>query len=148
MTDGTPPARELRSLPGSMLRNYVSRYEEGGVQPHPRLSFVDAEGRACIVGALAGARSLREFAATEVCRSFPRGPLERLSRLFEDGRVTPGEVYRDCLLELARRRAVEVRRTDGRRERGRHSPPLASLPPSPGVQPPLYAGGRSRSRER
>lgn len=95
----------LHRLPARMLENYVSRYEEGGVQPHPRLSFVDGEGRACIVGAMAGARSLEEFAGWSACGDLPDGQLERLSRLFEDGRITADGVYRECILELSRRRS-------------------------------------------
>ena len=98
---------DLASVPKHMLRNYVDRYERGGVQPHPVTSFVDGEGRACIVGAFADADSIEEFASTEACRTFLRGPLVRISRLFEDGHVTPAQVYDAGLLELARRRARE-----------------------------------------
>lgn len=99
------PDLDLASVPKRMLRNYVARYEGGGVQPHPVTSFVDGRGRACVVGAFAGAGSLEEFAATEACRVFLEGPLVRISRLFEDGHVTPAEVYDACLIELAGRRA-------------------------------------------
>lgn len=98
------PVLDLTPLPDRMLRNYVARYEGGGVQPRPVTSFVDRRGRACVVGAFAGARTLEEFAASAACRTFLEGPLVRLSRLFEDGRITPAEVYDACLLELAGRR--------------------------------------------
>lgn len=98
------PVPDLTSLSDRMLRNYVVRYEDGGVQPHPVTSFVDRRGRACIVGAFAGARTLEEFAASEACRTFLERPLVRISRLFEDGRITAAEVYDACLLELAGRR--------------------------------------------
>jgi hypothetical protein len=104
-----PPALQLDAVSGRMLRNYVARYESGGVQPHPVTSFVDARGRACVVGAFAGARSLEEFASSEACRSFLDGPLVAISRLFEDGRVTPAEVYDACLVELAFRRVAAER---------------------------------------
>lgn len=98
-----PPALELSDVPDRMLHNFVARYEDGGVQPHPVTSFVDERGRACVVGAFSGARSLEEFADTEACRTFLQGPLVEISRLFEDGRVTAAEVYDACLIELARR---------------------------------------------
>lgn len=98
-----PSALDLSEVPGRMLRNFVARYEDGGVQPHPVTSFVDEAGRACVVGAFSGARSLEEFAASEACRTFLQGPLVEISRLFEDGRVTAPEVYDACLMELARR---------------------------------------------
>lgn len=98
---------DLASVPKQMLRNYVRRYERGGVQPHAVTSFVDGEGRACIVGAFADADSLEEFASSDVCRTFLQGPLVRISRLFEDRHVTPAQVYDACLLELAGRRAPE-----------------------------------------
>lgn len=101
-----PPALDLDAVSGRMLRNYVARYESGGVQPHPVTSFVDARGRACVVGAFADAASLEEFAASEACRTFLDGPLVGISRLFEDGRVTPAEVYDACLVELAYRRVA------------------------------------------
>lgn len=101
-----PPALDLDAVSERMLRNYVARYESGGVQPHPVTSFVDARGRACVVGAFADADSLEEFAASEACRTFLDGPLVGISRLFEDGRVTPAEVYDACLVELAFRRVA------------------------------------------
>lgn len=94
---------ELRSVSDRLLRNYVRRYESGGVQRRPRLRFVDAEGRACIVGAMADVESSREFAESDHFRSFRSGPLVRISRMFEEGRVSPAEVYDACVLELARR---------------------------------------------
>lgn len=100
-----PSELDVSAVPERMLRNFVARYENGGVQPHPVTSFVDERGRACVVGAFSGARSLEEFAGTEACRTFLQGPLVTLSRLFEDGRVTPAEVYDACLMELARRAA-------------------------------------------
>lgn len=108
-TDRSAPSPlDLDALPQRMLRNFVARYESGGIQPHPVTSFVDARGRACVVGAFAGARSLEEFASSEACRTFLQGPLVEISRLFEDGRVAPAEVYDACLMELTRRRASEV----------------------------------------
>lgn len=95
----------LRELSDRMLENYVARYEEGGVQPRPCLRFVDAEGRACIVGALAGAASVEEFAESDACRSFLEGALVEISRMFEERRITAADVYAECLLELTRREA-------------------------------------------
>ncbi len=112
-----PPALDLDAVSGHMLRNYVARYESGGVQPHPVTSFVDARGRACVVGAFADAGSLEEFASSEACRTFLDGPLVGISRLFEDGRVTPAEVYDACLVELAYRRVAA--------EPGREAAPAA-----------------------
>lgn len=103
---------DLSPFPPRMLRNYVARYESGGVQPHPVTSFVDGRGRACVVGAFAGAASLEEFASTEACRTFLEGPLVRVSRLFEDGRVTAAEVYDACLLELTARRGSDAAARD------------------------------------
>lgn len=100
----TPSELDLGAVPERMLHNFVARYESGDVQPHPVTSFVDDRGRACVVGAFSGARSLEEFAGTEACRTFLQGPLVAISRLFEDGRVTPAEVYDACLMELAGRR--------------------------------------------
>lgn len=94
---------ELRSLSDRLLRNYVRRYEAGRVQQRPRLRVVDGDGRACLVGAMAGVDSSRELAAIGLFRSFRAGPLSRISRLFEEGRVSSGQVYDACLLELARR---------------------------------------------
>lgn len=95
----------LRRIPDGMLNNYVERYEQGGVQRRPCLRFVDEEGRACVVGALAGAGTVEEFAGTEACARFPGGILERISRLFEDRRLTADRMYAESLLELTRRRA-------------------------------------------
>lgn len=102
-----PAALHLGAVPRRMLRNFVARYESGGVQPHPVTSFVDARGRACVVGAFAGARTLEEFASSEACRTFLQGPLVNISRKFEDGQVAAAEVYDACLLELTCRRASE-----------------------------------------
>lgn len=96
----------LESIPSRMLHNFVERYEAGGVQPHPRLRFVDEEGRACIACALVGASSSREFATMDAGREFLGGPLEELSRRFEACRLTAGEMYAGCLMELARRTAA------------------------------------------
>lgn len=112
-TDRSVPSRlDLGAVPGHMLRNFVARYEDGGVQPYPVTSFVDGEGRACVVGAFAGACSLEEFASSKACRTFLDGPLVEISRLFEDGRVTPAEVYDACLLELAGRIADRPARAE------------------------------------
>lgn len=99
---------EISTLSDRLLRNYVRRYEGGGVQPRPRLRFVDAEGRACIVGAMADVDSSREFAATGLFRALRSGPLVRISRKFEDGRITPAQVYDACLLELTRRSGADA----------------------------------------
>lgn len=98
----------LRRIPERMLNNYVERYERGGVQRRPCLRFVDEEGRACVVGALAGAASVEEFTRTEACARFPGGTLERISRLFEDRHLTADRMYAESLLELTRRRAGRV----------------------------------------
>lgn len=106
---------ELRAVSNRLLENYVRRYESGGVQRRPRLRFVDAEGRACIVGAMADVDSSREFAESDHFRSFRSGPLVRISRMFEEGRVSAAEVYDACLLELARRSDAGVGSEDTRR---------------------------------
>lgn len=103
----------IQRLPGHMLSNYVRRYEAGGVQERPRLRFVDGEGRACVAGALAGAASAADFASGPCGRDFLGSDLEAVSRLFEDGRLTAAQMYRECLLERARRAAG--RRAAGRR---------------------------------
>lgn len=98
---------ELDALPDRMLRNFVCRYEDGGVQRRPRLRFVDDRGRACLAGALTGARTSREFADSAAGRSFRQGPLLRLSREFEAGRLSAAQLYDACLMELARRSTEE-----------------------------------------
>lgn len=114
-----PSVLDLSDVPARMLRNFVARYEDGGVQPHPVTSFVDERGRACVVGAFSGARSLEEFAGTEACRTFLQGPLVEVSRLFEDGRVTAPEVYDACLMELVRRGARRRARREAESEPAR-----------------------------
>ena len=97
------PMTELSHLPDRLLRNFVRAFEDGRVQRRPRLRFVDAEGRACIVGAMAGVASSRALARTEVFRTFRSGPLLSLSRRFEAAELTAEDVYDACVLELARR---------------------------------------------
>lgn len=99
---------ELRAVSDRLLENFVRRYECGGVQRRPRLRFVDAEGRACIVGAMADVESSREFAESDHFRTFRSGPLVRISRKFEEGRVSSTDVYDACLLELARRSGAGI----------------------------------------
>lgn len=86
-----------------MLRNYVRAYEEGRVQRRPCLRFVNGAGRACVVGAMAGAARSREPADTELFRTFRSEPLLRLSRQFESGQLSAEGMYDACLLELTRR---------------------------------------------
>lgn len=95
------------ALPDAMLRNYVCRYESGGVQPRPTLRFVDAEGRACLAAAFCGARTSADVsrAAAALGQPFHRGILEQVSRRFEAGRLSATEAYDACVLELAARRA-------------------------------------------
>lgn len=93
-----------RDLGDDMLDNYIVRYEEGAVQPRPRLRFVDGEGRACPAAACAGARSSEAFAGSSHFLRFDGSILEALSRCFEAGELTPSDLYRDCLLERVRRR--------------------------------------------
>lgn len=95
------------TLPEAMLRNYVHRYESGGVQSHPTLRFVDAEGRACLAAALCGARSSAEVApaAAALGHPFHGGVLEQVSRRFEGGRLSAAQAYDACVLEMAARRA-------------------------------------------
>lgn len=94
----------LQGVGEEMLDNYIARYEEGAVQLRPRLRFVDAQGRACPAAAFVGARSGREFADSPHFPRFRGSVLEGISRHFEAGRLSPSELYRDCLLERARRR--------------------------------------------
>lgn len=98
------------ALPDQMLHNFVRRYETGGVQPAPRLRFVDDDGRACLSAALCGARSAPEVAgaAALLGHTFRGGVLERVSRLFEGGTLTADAMYADCLLELTRRRTSRL----------------------------------------
>lgn len=118
----------LESIPDRMLHNFVRRYEAGGVQPHPRLRFVDEEGRACIACALAGASSSREFARTDAGRSFLGGPLEEISRRFEACRLTPDRFYAECLLELARRIERSPDQASARKSRSSARPISPSTP--------------------
>lgn len=126
---------DWKALPDTMLSNYVERYETGGVQPHPRLRFVDGEGRACLAAALCGARRATDVApaAAALGCPFPGGALETISRGFESGRLMPAELYDICVLELVRRRA----RTKGGRPGGRparagrrSAPPLRVATPA------------------
>lgn len=98
---------DWKALPDAMLSNYVERYETGGVQPHPRLRFVDGEGRACLAAALCGARRATDVApaAAALGCPFPGGALETISRGFESGHLTAAYLYDGCVLELVRRRA-------------------------------------------
>lgn len=93
----------LENLSGEMLDNYIRTYEEGRIQSRPRLRFVDREGRTCPAAAFAGAGDRVEFAATESFVRFPGSDLEAISRRFESGGLDPSALYRDCLLERARR---------------------------------------------
>lgn len=113
-------AHLLSALPSEALDNYVERYEEGRVQHRPRLRFVDADGRACPAAALAGAETSSEFADREPGAGFLGSRLEELSRAFEDARLDPDRLYRDCLLERARRRGG--RRRPSRRIRAGRTP--------------------------
>jgi hypothetical protein len=93
-----------RGLGDDMLDNYILRYEEGAVQPRPRLRFVDGEGRVCPAAACAGTGSREAFAGSDHFLRFRGSALERVSRRFEAGELSPSDLYRDCLLERARRR--------------------------------------------
>ncbi len=92
-----------RGLGDDMLDNYILRYEEGSVQPRPRLRFVDGEGRVCPAAACAGSASREAFAGSDHFLRFRGSALERVSRRFESGELSPSDLYRDCLLERARR---------------------------------------------
>lgn len=91
------------SLDGTALANFIDRYESGRVQRRPRLRFVDRAGRACPAAALAGAETSAEFMNGDSGRRFRGGALERISRAFENGELDVGDLYRECLLERARR---------------------------------------------
>lgn len=91
------------ALSDRALTNYIDRYEAGRVQRRPRLRFVDRLGRACPAAALAGAETSADFMNGEAGPRFRGGVLERISRAFEDGDLDAAELYRDCLLESARR---------------------------------------------
>lgn len=90
-------------LPDSALGNFIDRYEAGGVQRRPRLRFVDRGGRACPAAAMAGAETSSDFMNGEAGRDFRAGILGRISAAFEDGDLDAAELYRECLLEVARR---------------------------------------------
>ncbi len=98
------------TLPDPMLRNYLRRYESGGVQSRPTLRFVDAQGRACLAAALCGARSSAEVApaAAALGHPFHGGVLEQVSRRFEGGHLSAAQAYDACVLELAARRARQA----------------------------------------
>lgn len=107
----------VTSLSDRSLANYIERYEDGRVQSWPRLRFVDDAGCACPAAALAGAETSAEFMDGAAGRDFRGSPLERVSRSFEDGNLDAGALYRDCLLERARRSvgsAPTARRTTSR----------------------------------
>lgn len=94
------------TLPDPMLRNYIRRYESGGVQSRPTLRFVDAEGRACVAAAFCGARTSADVseAAAALGHPFLGGIMEHVSRRFESGRLSAAEAYDACVLELTARR--------------------------------------------
>lgn len=100
----------IASLADAELENYIERYEDDGVQRRPRLRFVDRSGRACPAAAFAGAGTSAEFMNGEAGRGFRGGRLEGVSRAFEDGRLDADRLYRECLLERARRRAQATAR--------------------------------------
>lgn len=109
------------SLDGTALANFIDRYESGRVQRRPRLRFVDRAGRACPAAALAGAETSAEFMNGESGGRFRGGVLERISRAFEDGDLDVGDLYRECLLERARRDADGTYAT-ARKSRSSRSP--------------------------
>ena len=94
----------LQNLGGEMLDSYIRSYEEGRIQPCPRLRFVDREGRTCPAAAFAGAGHGAEFTASEAFVRFLGSDLEAISRRFESGELDASDLYRDCLLERARRK--------------------------------------------
>lgn len=96
----------VHGLGDEMLRNYIVRYEAGAVQARPRLRFVDGDGRACPAAACAGAGSREAFAGSDHFLRFRGSVLERISRRFEAGDLSSSELYRECLLERARRRGA------------------------------------------
>lgn len=100
----------VSELDDAELDNYIERYEADAVQRRPRLRFVDRGGRACPAAALAGAGSSADFMRGPAGRDFRGGGLERISRAFEDGRLDPDRLYRECLLERTRRSSRERRR--------------------------------------
>lgn len=102
-TDDTMLPDLAASLDRTALANFIDRYEAGRVQRRPRLRFVDRSGRACPAAALAGAETSAGFMNGASGRRFRGGVLERISRAFEDGDLDAGDLYRECLLELARR---------------------------------------------
>lgn len=109
------------SLDGTALVNFIDRYESGRIQQRPRLRFVDPAGRACPAAALAGAESSADFMNGEAGRAFRGGVLERISRAFEDGELDVGALYRECLLERARRDAAPGGGSGAPTERSRTS---------------------------
>lgn len=109
------------SLDRTALSNFIDRFEAGRVQRRPRLRFVDRAGRACPAAALVGADSSADFMNGESGRRFRGSVLERVSRAFEDGDLDVGALYRECLLELARRDAHATHAT-ARKSRSSRSP--------------------------
>ncbi len=108
-------------LSDSALSNFIDRYEAGRVQRRPRLRFVDRGGRACPAAALAGAETSADFMDGDAGREFRGGILERISAAFEDGDLDAAELYRECLLENARR-AGEPGYATARKSRSSRSP--------------------------
>lgn len=94
----------VEALPTEWLETYVETFEAGRVQGHPHARFVTEKGECCLVAAMAGARSGREFVRSEVWSRLLGGDLEELSRRFEARRVSGQELYEEALLALARRR--------------------------------------------
>lgn len=131
----------LERLRDEMLENYIRAYEGGRIQGRPRLRFVDREGRACPAAAFAGAGDRADFAGSEPFTRFLGSDLEAISRCFESGQLEPSELYRDCVLERARRsgRAGEATATQAtaRKSASSSSPAEAShsriSPRAPGV---------------
>jgi hypothetical protein len=99
-------AQLIRSMPTRWVANYVQAFESGRVQKHPHARFVNQAGECCIVGALAGARTAADVAASPVYAGFLGSGLEELSRRFESRRLTGQEFYEEALLALAVRGAA------------------------------------------
>ena len=93
----------IDQLPTRWVRRFVAAFEAGRVQKHPHARFVNARGECCLVGAMAGVKTSREFAESELAAEFLGGPLEAVSRGFEARRFTAQEFYEEALLVLAAR---------------------------------------------
>jgi hypothetical protein len=97
-------------LPTPWLKNYEAAFEARRLQKFPQAKFVNRAGECCPVCAMAGATSVEELVGSEIWPRIMGSELEELSRRFEGGRLTAGELYDEVVLTLVARSAETAAR--------------------------------------